>query len=103
MCKIKKLRSNNNSTYIFCYESLWQSILSDIFTLSVVSLWLSALYFNFQYLGDSILLKIFIIGMLLIYFFSRSKGMTREYKNKKDFLDDIEKDMLEIENNKKGI
>ena len=83
-----KLKSKKglNLTFIHALETSFGSILADIITSIVLIIWFAGLYFNFKYLGDSFLIKIFILGILIIYLLEKNKQITKKYCNKDEFI-----------------
>ena len=91
--KIRKYESSKGIGYIFVNENWLKSILADIFTILVIAVWMLCLYLNYQYLGDSLIVKMFIITILIIIYFAKMKSRRVEYDSKEQFIEDIKKEL----------
>jgi hypothetical protein len=80
-------------------ENIFISIIKDFFTF----LCLTAPFFvNYRYLGNSTLIKWFIILIMIAWVFGRSSTRTKRFTNKQEAIAYIHKVFAKWENNKKA-
>ena len=92
--KIRVLKTKKGYTYTYVHESPLQSIITDLMTILTIIVWGCFLWFNYQYLGNSLLIKFLVIGLLVVCFFAKTKSSIRKYTNTASFLRDIEDNII---------
>jgi hypothetical protein len=88
--KIREFKIKDNKFIYFINETSVQSIIADSLTILVLLILISLLYINYQYLGDSILIKLFFLSLLVMKFIIKSKKIKKTYENKEEFIKYIE-------------
>ena len=78
--------------YIYFRESLLQSVLSDIFTFSMLFLFL---FVNHIYLGDHWYIAISMLIIWLLMSYSRAMNISKIFTNIKSFKEYIDKELQE--------
>lgn len=68
---------------IFLRESFIQSLMSDIVTFGSLA---GMFYFNYRFLGDSVVIQIIIGVMLLVTSFSRSNKQIKRFDSREDLI-----------------
>ena len=76
------------SNYVIIKEGLLNSIISDIVSFGSMAL---MFWFNYNYLGNSLLIKVLIVFLLFVVMVTRARKNVNRFKTKEDAIKYLEK------------